>query len=410
MAGAATKVNDEMPMNRKSKKAASATQEPKARPKTPAQEPKARSKTPFARNLTELREKLRYTQEKLAEKLGVNPGTVARWETETKADEEGGYKPSTDMLVKFAALLAEQAPSSYYDDRCRWLLEIAKAWNQNISDALARESRRRLAPRQPKSGDIVRVPLLEVSVQGITAEGGTVVSGAEPTCDIPAWLVTDPTSIICARASSSLFPFSSGDTLLIDRAESDLWQLAGSGSVVAVHFTRFPEILPLNVDQSYIQQRHERVAKVELAQVEKEHSIRRQILEQSGSEESLRQFDAHDADAAELGKRFTPDEAGTFALEKIQAGWLSLEIAGSPEFAILGDREYWPTVVGPWRMVLQAARVRGVTATDMRIPLTEWSSREEWGRRLSEGLHDSRGMTLLGHVKVLGRVISWWKK
>lgn len=361
----------------------------------------AKPKVPgLGKQLTKLRlglgtKKQPFTQRDLAEALDVDQSAVARWENWQNAT--GG--PSTDVLVKFASFLATQ-PGNKYDDDCIWLLQMAKvlkpgseASTDGIRGVLDRERSKKWEARRAQPGETIKVPLIEASATG--------AGDVEATWDIPAWLISDrdPASIICARSTWELFPFESGDILVIDRWANDPWELIQQGSLVAVHFTRYPERIRVDLSQRAIQRA---ATVVDLAELEKQHSIHRQFLEQHGSKEALQTFDADDAAAEELAKRWTPDEHGTIDLQHIQAGWLRLELAGYPDFAARSDPGRWPDETLPWRLGLQAASVAGVTSGGgVTVPLTPmtaaWEENSNW--------RDHPPIRLTGS-RILGRVIS----
>jgi transcriptional regulator with XRE-family HTH domain len=363
--------------------------------------------TPFAAHMVRIRKSLgdEYTQEKLAAELGVQQSTVAKWENDIQDARSKSkskpkrpvHEPSAEILVKFAALLA--GLGDRYEDDCIWLLNIAGvASNDHILGVLERRLNRRIEPQRTKPGEIIKVPLIEV-IAGEPAAGSRAARGA--TCDVPAWSVPDPASIICARLSWGLFPFEAGALVVVDRWVGDFWDLVEQGPLVAVHFTRYAELVGLGLSQSEIQRMLKKSTQVNLAELEKQQSVRREAEEQYGglsaAERTVRD-DVQRAFESKPSKRWTPDERGTILFEVIQAGWLRLELANDPDFAVESRVDWSAPDRGPWRLVLQGAGVAGVTrGRGFTVPLTVWET-SDWQARPPVPLVGKR---------ILGRVISW---
>src|ERR1035437_2275407 len=276
-----------------------------------------KSLTPFAAHMIRIRKSLgdEHTQEKLAAELGVQQSTVAKWENDIQDAKSKSkskpkrpvHEPSAEILVKFAALLA--GLGDRYEDDCIWLLDMAGiASNDHILGVLERRLSRRIEPQRTKPGEIVKVPLIEV-IAGEPAAGGRAARGA--TCDVPAWSVPDPASIICARLSWGLFPFEAGALVVVGRWLGDFWDLVEQGPLVAVHFTRYPWRIGLSFSQSEIQRMIEKGTQVNLAELEKQEPILREFEEQSGSLSAAERAARNDAQRlfeSKLSKRWTHDE------------------------------------------------------------------------------------------------------
>ena len=201
------------------------------------------------------------------------------------------------------------------------------------------------------------------------------------------------------RLTHGLFPFASGDLVGIDSEvdpkidpgvdpETDPWDLLQQ--LVVVQFARYPESLsPDSPGQA--PKVFPRAAVVEQKLLEKEESIRRQLIELYGSDVAVGRLAAQDAFEEELAERWTPDfeKDGMIRLEAIQAGWLRFEVAGDE---LSAD---WPETRGrPWRLVLQGASVKGIEA-GIAVPLTNWETSAP-ARKIR-----------LKCKRIAGRVVSW---
>jgi len=198
------------------------------------------------------------------------------------------------------------------------------------------------------------------------------------------------------RLTLPLFPFAAGDEVEFDSQETGPWALLDQP--VVVEFTKYPERQEVELSQRWMDERRGTLAKVDLVESEKQHLIERQRLEQNGSEEALRKFDAADAAAEELAKRWTPDEHGMIRLEGAQAGWLRFEVAGCDDPGL--PRMDWPETHGrPWRLVLQGASVRGLAARHL-VQLTEFE----------KGSANREDVKLLEGMRIKGRVCCWRRR
>jgi len=220
------------------------------------------------------------------------------------------------------------------------------------------------------------------------------------------------------RLTMGLFPFEAGDAVGIDDSLTDPWDLIGS--LVVVRFTRYPERTEVELSQREVERLRAR-PKVDIAELEKQHAIRRQFLERYGSKEALETFDADDAAAEKLAERWTPDEHGTIRLDATQAGWLRLQFADDPDFVTEpppprrpGDRPAWPEGQGLWRLVLQGASLKGV-----RVPLIGWKTKatgilmDDHSGVITMANEDlginSAGVTALREKEILGQVRNWMR-
>lgn len=207
-----------------------------SRVKAKVQKPKSR--TAAAVRLTKIRVKLgeNYTQAKLAEKLGVAPSAVARWEAATGKNP---YEPNPQMLLRFADLLARY---DGHEEDCLWLLDQAKV----TPKILAVHDRLR-----GRSEEVVVLPVMDHAGEPLAASGALV--------ELPASIVRDPASALClmtCRNTGHPFmgpPSSDRDReviymcqdepaepglLIIDKSKTDLDILRREGLPVAVHYPR----------------------------------------------------------------------------------------------------------------------------------------------------------------------------
>jgi transcriptional regulator with XRE-family HTH domain len=161
------------------------------------------------------------------------------------------------------------------------------------------------------------------------------------------------------RLTLGLFPFAAGDVVGIDGSDADPWGLIGQP--VVVQSPEDPERVDLDLTRSEVQGILQRAVKVDLP--------------------AARQ--------SELEKRLAAKDG--VIRQGTQAGWLVLEVAGDDLAPALAD---WRETVGPWRLVLRGARVKGI-APGGTVPLTRWST-SAVGRKIS--LEDKR---------IKGRVCCW---
>ena len=106
----------------------------------------------LAKRIYESRKQMGVTQEVLAEKLGITPQSISRW-------ENGQSRPDVDMLPKLAALFgitidalfgyhAENLKIDQYEEKCK---QTAKyCWSSNIK-RIAREVLGLLPPDKPRT-------------------------------------------------------------------------------------------------------------------------------------------------------------------------------------------------------------------------------------------------------------------
>ncbi len=198
------------------------------------------------------------------------------------------------------------------------------------------------------------------------------------------------------RLSHTLYPFAAGDLVGVEgdpgHPETDPW--AFLQQLVVVQFTKYPELLSPDILSQPPEFFQRRGAGVDLEFEDKEKSIRRQLVELYGSDVAVEALAAQDEFEKELAKRWTPDKDGMIQLEAIQAGWLRFEVAGDDLDHASAN---WPETAGrPWRLVLQAASVKGVAA-GIAVPLTNW-----------ETFSAARKISLKGK-RIKGRVVCWFR-
>ncbi len=276
----------------------------------------------FAAFLRQFRQAMGYrTQREMAERLGVAQSAVGAWEI-------GAYRPSAETMIKIANLAPYPLCNEGWDKAG---VDSTKLWH---------ESSNRLMTLALESG-LLKAPLLELP---------NPFDHRERFLPVGVPLSTTATEIACVRigAPVALFPFRNGQVAIIDRSKTDWWELIDSGSLVAVYFSRYPEVLGWD-------QRME------------SRTLARYRSEQPGADN----FPPH----------LIPDSDALIGLQAIHVGWLALEREYDPSFEMLGDRSRWrddlPVAADRWRVVLRAAEVRGVGGGGL-VQLTPWQNKQSW--------------------------------
>jgi DNA-binding XRE family transcriptional regulator len=344
---------------------------------------KRKSRTPRAKRLTDIRNKLALTQEVLAGKIDVKPGTVAAWESATKGTD---YYPSTDILARFAALIAKRGKR--FEEDCIWLLKEAGTFTADILRVLDNQRNRRVPARPPKPGEIVSLPFMDA------ASGYAPGASFVQTIELPASLLREAGSLVCVHIEGTELmnsaPFTPGGLLVIDESETDLELLLEypPSTPVAVHYARLPNQLPISGPSS-----------------------RREILDLSHlrGEDEIRAEYAGDAAlgpqtkiTAEMQKQLGAPGEHAKANEKvnvsgIHVGWLAIEHAGQ-----MWDGAAYRVREGadvPRRIVLRGAEVPGLWGRST-LDLTKWGQGPL-------GPQSTLADLIIEDVRVLGRVVLW---
>ena len=332
---------------------------------------KLKSRTSRALHLTDIRKKLLLTQEALAGKIDVKPGTIAAWESAAKATD---YWPSTEILARLAAFIAKRGKR--FDGDCIWLLKEAGTLSADILRVLDNQRNRRTKPRPSEPGEIVSLPLMDA------ASGYSPAASFVQTVELPASLLRERGSLVCVHIEQAelikSFPFAPGGLLVLDQSETDLELLLRrpSSIPVAVHYSRLrnsQERGPINREQSitYADLRRSAEAVARLRELEG--------LDEAGT------------NSKELWTKYGPyekDPKKKWDAAGIHVGWLVLEYAG-------GEGE------GPWRIVSRGASVGGL-CTGRSLALTEWDQGPG-----PFGVHCRLSDLMVEDQRILGRVVLW---
>ena len=312
--------------------------------------------TALARELKDLRERLGYSRRDLAAKLEVKPSTVSVWEVARSR----GYKPSADILVRFANLAA--ASGNDFDKDCIRLLNLAGALSASISRVLDRDRNRRTTPQPSKPGEIVSLPRID------PASGFS----RYPPVEVPASLICDRGSVACVRIESEIphqikpYPFGPGGLLAIDQSETDLEVLLRwepSFAPVAIHYSRLPNRPLFEPSAPAGASSHSRdVLGVDL-DPEADQANARELWEKYG--EYLR------------------DPSKKWDVAGIHVGWLRLLTAGQR-----------------WCVVLSGASVTG-RWTGSTLEITRWHEGPVFGSQ------PTLTQLVAEDIRVLGRVVLW---
>lgn len=344
---------------------------------------KRKSRTPRALRLTDIRNKLALTQEVLAGKIDVKPGTVAAWESATKATD---YYPSTDILARFAALVAKRGKR--FEEDCIWLLKAAGTLNADIFQVLDNQRNRRVPARPPKPGEIVSLPFMDA------ASGYAPGASFVQTIELPASLLRKAGSLVCVHIEEGAelmnsAPFTPGGLLVIDESETDLEVLLEypPSTPVAVHYARLPNQLPISgrsspgetLDLSHLRREAEiRVAYAGDAALGPQTKITAEMQKAPGEH-------------AKANEKVN--------VSGIHVGWLAIEYAGQT-----WDGAAYHVREGPdvsWCIVLRGAEVRGLWGGST-LDLTKWDQGQG-----PLGRQSPLADLIIEDVRVLGRVVLW---
>ena len=347
---------------------------------------KQKSRTSRERRLTDIRNKLALTQEVLAGKIDVKPGTVATWESATKATD---YYPSTDILARFAALVAKRGKR--FEEDCIWLLKAAGTLNADIFQVLDNQRNRRVPARPPNPGEIVSLPFMNAA-SGYAPEASFV-----QTIELPASLLRKAGSLVCVHIEEGAelmnsAPFTPGGLLVIDESETDLEVLLEypPSTPVAVHYARLPNQLPISGRSS-------REETLDLSHLRREAEIRAAYAGDAalGPQTKI---------TAEMPKQLGAPGEYAKANEKvnvsgIHVGWLAIEHAGQ-----MWDGAAYHVREGadvPRRIVLRGAEVPGLWGRST-LDLTKWYQGQG-----PLGTQSPLADLIIEDVRVLGRVVLW---
>ncbi len=306
----------------------------------------------FAAFIRRFREDMGYkTQQALASKLGVDRSAVSAWESPK------GYRPSAETLIKIANLADYPLCSQLYSEAG---FDNTKLWH---------ELRRQAAP----GAGLVSVPFLELPDPFDHPE--RVWQIGPPLSDL-----ADQSNIACIRVGGSvppLFPFTKGQIAFVDRSKLDWWDLIDTGSLVAVHFSRYPERLGIDRETEM------RFSLGVPPPTPRSAGHQRRFSKRINSDKPLTYL--------------TPDSDGMIGLEAIHVGWLAIDRPNDPGFRMLGDRDKWrvlPAAADPWRVVLRGADVTGVSSAGL-VQLTQWETEQSW---------QDRPQIRPKHVTLIGKV------
>jgi len=363
---------------------------------------KLKSRTSRALRLTDIRNKLALTQEVLAGKIDVKPGTVAAWESAARATD---YWPSTDILARFAALAAKRGKR--FEEDCIWLLKQAGTLNADIFRVLDNQRNRRTKPRPFEPGEIVSLPFMDA------ASGYSPAASFVQTIELPASLLRETGSLVCVHIEPAefinSFPFAPGGILVIDQSETDLELLLmrpPPSTPVAVRYSRLPNSRlpnsrpPNSLPVQPVPHGGEAVALSDLP----EGLAIADLPLADGVEGVANTTDGrvlvHSTNAKELWDRWGPyvlDPKKKLEVSGIHVGWLALELAGQR----WNGSVYEPPSAGidvPYRIVSRGASVPGLWGGSS-LDLTEWRQ-GPWPLGMLSDL-------IIDDVSVLGRVVLW---